>query len=543
MTQETPPPRKKITIKADKDEASEKSSHSPIRGRHLPNRQRPGATKTSEAPRVANVSRSDGSETPKTPTVTIKPAPQRAPAEAPRRHARPTERGAAAPAFEDTRPAPTSAPKHPARPRDSASAKLKSEAESDEREKQLLTFFAPCPRGLEAELARELMELGCDHAEPGRGGAHFEAPMPQAWKVCLWSRLAIRVLWLIDRGVYQDEDDLYNAALTLPWPRWFTHDKTIVVHTVAYECPLKSLNFVTLRIKDGICDRFREDTGERPSVNTREPDVPVLIYINRDEYTLYLDLAGVPLNRRGYRIEPSAAPINENLAAGMLRLSGWEPGTPLLDPMMGGGTILLEAAMMALNQAPGLKRHFAFENLTGFREDLWARIVNQAERARKTPTELPLYGLDIDPNMIRAAQINFRAASVGWCIRVAHGDALQMSPPAEHGVIVTNPPYGVRLGHSHREDEGEGAEEGAEGGEGAAHTDTEDMTPLYKGLGDALKKRFPGWTAWIISGDPTFATGIGLRAAQRIPLYNGALECRFYRFDVVAGQHRRPNER
>ncbi len=528
MTQETPPPRKKITVKVNKDAASEQSPHSPIRGRHLPNRQRPGASPTPKALHVAKVTRTEGRET---PTIAVKPAPQRAPAEAPRRHARPTESAATRPAFEDTRPAP----KHPARPRDSASAKRKSEEESGQREKQLLTFFAPCPRGLEAELALELAELGCDHATAGRGGVHFEAPMPQAWKVCLWSRLAIRVLWLIDHGTYQHEDDLYNAAITLPWPRWFTHDKTIVVHTVAHECPLKSLNFVTLRIKDGICDRFRADTGERPSINTREPDVPVLIYLDRDRYTLYLDLVGVPLNRRGYRVQPSAAPINENLAAGMLRLSGWEPGTPLLDPMMGGGTILLEAAMMALNQAPGLKRHFAFENLTGFREDLWARIVNQAERARKTPTELPLYGLDINPDMIRAAQANFRAASVGWCIRVAQGDALLMSPPTEHGMIVTNPPYGVRLGNA--------SVEAAEGGDEDTQKRhigvTEDLTPLYTGFGDALKKRFPGWTAWIISGDPTFATGIGLKAAQRIPLYNGALECRLFRYEVVAGQHRR----
>lgn len=527
MTQDTPPPRKRLTVKANKEADSEQSDHSPIRGRHLPKRQRPGVSPASKPPRAAKAARAEGHET---PARAAKPAPQRAPSEAPRRHARPTESDAARPAFDATR----TAPKHPARPRDSASAKLKSEEESSQREKQLLTFFAPCPRGLEAELALELAELGCDHAVAGRGGVHFEAPMPQAWKVCLWSRLAIRVLWLIDHGTYQHEDDLYNAAITLPWPRWFTHDKTIVVHTVAHECPLKSLNFVTLRIKDGICDRFRADTGERPSVNTREPDVPVLIYLNRDQYTLYLDLAGVPLNRRGYRVQPSAAPINENLAAGMLRLSGWEPGTPLLDPMMGGGTILLEAAMMALNQAPGLKRHFTFENLTGFREDLWARIVNQAERARKTPTELPLYGLDINPEMIHAAQANFRAASVGWCIRVAHGDALLMSPPAAQGMIVTNPPYGVRLRGASGEAAGGGYEEDQE----TPHA-SEDMTPLYKGFGDALKKRFAGWTAWVISGDPDFTTGIGLKAGQRIPLYNGALECRLFRFDVVSGQHRR----
>lgn len=495
MTDDKKPPRKEIKISTENK--SGESNRSPLRGRHVPKALRPGK-----------------------PPMTAKPAPSaptpRAnPAEAPRRHGRPD----AGDAPESHQPPP----RHPARPRDSASSKLKSAEERGEREKQLLTFFAPCPRGLEEELARELTELGCDHVSAGRAGCHFESPMPQAWKVCLWSRLAIRVLWLIDHGTYQHEDDLYNAALTIPWTRWFTHDKTIALNTVAHDCPLQSLNFVTLRVKDAICDRFRADTGDRPSVETREPNVPILVYLDRDHYTYYIDLVGVPLNRRGYRIEPSAAPINENLAAGMLRLSGWQPDMPLLDPMMGGGTILLEAAMMALNQAPGLKRHFAFENLIGFRPDLWERITQQAERARKTPTSLPLYGLDIDPRMVNAAKINFRAASVGWCIQVAHGDALLMSPPAETGMIITNPPYGIRIG--------------ADADADATDT-TAAMAVLYKGLGDALKKRFPGWTAWIITGDPDLPDTIGLKATRRTPLYNGALECRFLRYDMVAGQNR-----
>lgn len=412
----------------------------------------------------------------------------------------------------------TSAPNESAPPRRQRDRNASApKAEPRERRSETLNFFAPCPRGLEEELAKELGELGVENPAPGHGGASFSATLPQAWKVCLWSRLAIRVLWQIDQGQYRSEDDLYRAALALPWSRWFSHAKTIAVTTVAHACPLKSLNFVTLRIKDAVCDRFRADTGERPSVQSRDPEVPIVIYLDREQYTLYLDLAGTPLNRRGYRVQPAAAPINENLAAGLLRIAGWEPGTPLLDPMMGGGTILLEAAMLALNQAPGLKRHFAFENFNGFREDLWQRLRQQAERARKTPVALPLYGLDIDPQMVHAAQANFRAASVGWCIQVAQGDALQMAPPGEHGLIITNPPYGVRL-------------------------ETDDMTALYKGFGDTLKNHFPGWTAWAISADPEFPKGIGLKAARRTPLFNGPLECRFYRYDLVAGQNRRLRE-
>lgn len=376
---------------------------------------------------------------------------------------------------------------------------------------RLQHFFAACPRGLEAETAKELAELGAEEIREASGGVEFSGELPIAWKVNLWSRLAIRVLQRIDTGSYRDEDDLYRATLKLPWSDWFGVDRSIAVRTVAHASPLKSLNFATLKIKDAVCDRFRQDLELRPDVDARSPQMPILLYLDRDNYSLYLDLSGEPLNRRGYRIEPAPAPLNENLAAGLLRLAGWTPDRPLLDPMMGGGTILLEAAMMALNMAPGLKRHFAFENLISFDKVEWARLRKDAQAAQQEKRELPIYGCDIDPKMVRAAGINLKAAGLLDCVILREGDVLEIPAPADSGLIVSNPPYGIRL---------------------------ESDAAFYSSLGDAMKQHFPGWTAYFISADPEFPKNMGLKADRRIPLYNGPLECRLYEYRMVSGSMR-----
>jgi len=378
-------------------------------------------------------------------------------------------------------------------------------------------YFAPCPRGLEAELGRELEELGAADVVPGSGGAAFSGDIRLAWKVNLWSRLAIRVLRRVAQGRYRSEDELYAAARELPWPEWFALGRTIAVRTVAHASPLKSLNFASLKVKDALCDRFREATGARPDVDARQPDVPVLLYLERDAYSLYLDLSGEPLNRRGYRVEAAQAPLNENLAAGLLRLAGWTPDTPLLDPMMGGGTILLEAALMALNIAPGLRRHFAFEHLNDFDRVEWTRLRKDAQAAARDRHPLPIYGCDLDPRMVRATQANLREAGLLDCVTLREADALEVKAPAHSGVIVSNPPYGVRLGH-------------------------EDMAAFYRGLGDNLKRNFAGWSAYLLSADPELPRAIGLKATRRTPLYNGPLECRLYEYRMVTGQMRRKPE-
>lgn len=376
-------------------------------------------------------------------------------------------------------------------------------------------FFASCPRGLEEELCKELDDLGATDIVPASGGVGFISDMPTGWKINLWSRLAIRVLWRVGEGHYKKEEDLYQAAVALDWPSWFDVSRTIAVTTVGKNSPLPSLNFVSLRIKDAICDVFRAAVGDRPSVNTRKPDIPLTLFLSSDRYTLYLDLSGEPLNRRGYRVQPSGAPLNENLAAGMLLLSGWTPGTPLYDPMMGGGTILLEAAMMSLNIAPGLRRHFAFENLKTFDRIEWLRLHKDAEAAVLERQPLPIFGSDIDPAMVRAAGLNLRAAGLFDCVRLMEADFLNVDPPTPTGTIVSNPPYGVRMGSE------------------------EDLGPFYKEIGDNLKQHFPGWTVFLLSADPELPKRIGLQTTRRIPLYNGPLECRLVEYRLVAGSNRK----
>jgi len=375
-------------------------------------------------------------------------------------------------------------------------------------------FFVSCPRGLEDELARELAELGAGDQMPARGGVTFLGDLALAWKVNLWSRLGIRVLWQVGEGRYRSEDDLYEAAMAVDWPALFDVSRSIAVTTVGKASPLKSLNFVTLRIKDAVCDRFRAVVGERPSVETHDPQVPITLFLGEERFTLYLDLSGPPLNRRGYRVEAAAAPLNENLAAGLLKLAGWTPDIPLYDPMMGGGTILLEAALIALNIAPGINRHFAFENLASFDMVEWQRLRKTAQAGARDAHPLPIFGSDIDPLMIRAAGLNLKAAGIFGCVRLMEADFLNVDPPLPEGLIVSNPPYGVRLGSE------------------------DDLVAFYHAVGDNLKQHFPGWTACFISGDPEFPRAIGLKANRRTPLFNGPLECRLYEYRLVAGSNR-----
>ncbi len=516
------PPRKKLGLKApaepvasDKPEARKK----PVRWSPL---QRDRARSTTEAPPPASAkkTKTNKANKPARPGKTDQPARgaaegrRRPPQDGPARTPGQAQANRQAPAGEQ-RP-------RPAKPEGERRRPVKAEPVR-------LAFFAPCPRGLEALLGKELAHLGAVDILPASGGVGFAGDMQLAWRVNLWSRLAVRVLWQVGRGAYQSEEDLYVAALALPWPDLFAVDKTIAVRTVGHACALKSLNFVTLRIKDAVCDRFRQETEHRPSVETRTPDVPVLAYLDKERYTFYIDLSGDPLNRRGYRVEPAPAPLNENLAAGMLMLAGWEPEMPLLDPMMGGGTILLEAAMISLNMAPGLNRHFAFENLYGFDKVEWTRLRKDAQAEQAEPRQLPIYGADIDPAMVRAAGLNLKAAGLLDCVTLREGDVLEIPAPGRVGMIVSNPPYGVRL------TVGQGAS--------APRPSREEIQPadfavFYSALGDALKQRFAGWSAHFLSADPELPKEIGLKAAKRTPLYNGPLDCRLYEYRMVAGTMR-----
>lgn len=372
-------------------------------------------------------------------------------------------------------------------------------------------FYAPCPRGLEALLADELTSLSADSVEAVPGGVHFVADWRICYRVNLWSRLATRILWRVARRAYRTEDDIYHMTRTIPWHEWFSVDRTIRVYVTAIRCPLKSLEFLALRTKDAVCDAFRSVLGKRPSVDTANPDMRIHVFVDDREAMLYLDTSGEPLYKRGLRRAKVEAPLKENLAAGILMLAGWKPEETLFDPMCGSGTFLLEAARMALDIAPGLGRNFAFEQFLRFDQPLWRLLVSDA-RAAQREREFRIGGADVDPVEADRGRRNLQYAKLDGRIKVAQADILTVVPPAESGVLVANPPYGVRLGEQ------------------------KSLDALYPKLGDALKQRFVGWRCYFFSGDENLPKLIGLRATKRTPLYNGALECRLYEYRIVAGK-------
>ncbi|MCC7483756.1 MAG: class I SAM-dependent RNA methyltransferase [Burkholderiales bacterium] len=377
-------------------------------------------------------------------------------------------------------------------------------------------FFATCPRGLEPVLAAELAALGAREVSAVDGGAAFKGDFALCYAANLESRLASRILWRIGRSPYRDEHDLRHAARALPWPRHFDVRRTLRVDTAAIRSPVKSLDFVTLRVKDAVCDAFRAAHGRRPDVATGSPEVRIHVFLTRDEATFYLDTSGEPLFRRGWRALRGEAPLRENLAAGILQLARWAPPVPLFDPMCGSGTFLVEAAMMALDIAPGLGRAFGFEKLENFDAAAW-RESRERARARCRPVApLAIYGSDHSGTALGLARGNLDAAGVAGAVTLKQMSMLDASPPCrEPGVLVMNPPYGERTG-SERE-----------------------LAAFYPRLGDLLKQRFAGWTACIFTADLRLPKLIRLTASRRTPLYNGPLECRLFRYEMVAGSRRR----
>ena len=376
-------------------------------------------------------------------------------------------------------------------------------------------FFASCPRGLEAVLARELSALPASAVSAVDGGVHFAGKFTLGYAANLHSRVASRVLWHVGQARYRTDQDIYDATHALDWPAWFRVNHTLRVNVSAIKAPLKSLDFVTLRIKDAICDVFRARSGQRPSIDTHAPDVRVHAFLTATDLTLYLDTSGEPLFKRGYRREAGEAPLRENLAAGMLALSGWTPGVPLLDPMCGSGTILCEAAMMAANRAPGVSRAFGFEKLLNFDAQSWNALREAAVAGENKSIKIDIYGSDLRGDALELARANLGALRFEASVALKQANVFEMPAPAPAGIIVTNPPYGVRM------------------------EDRDDLAAFYPKLGDALKRHFSGWTAYILSSDMQLAKGIGLSASKRTPLFNGALECRLFEYKLVSGSMRR----
>jgi putative N6-adenine-specific DNA methylase len=440
-------------------------------------------------------------------------------------------------------------------------------------------FFAPCPRGLEAPLAAELREISV-HApiQVGAevpGGVHFAGEWAAAFAANLHSRIASRVLLKIASRPYRSEHDIFAFALEQPWEKWFTANQTLRIDVTAIKSPLRSLEFTTLKVKDAVCDRLRDKTGARPNIDTAEPDVRIFVFVTATDCTLYLDTSGEPLFKRGWRLDKGAAPLRENLAAGILRLTGWTRETPLYDPMCGSGTFLAEAVQQALGVAPGVQRRFGFEKLKGYDVTAWQALkvaaMDNARAARSAKTsDLLIFGSDISGDMLDKARNNLSRAGVPT-LSLKQLDARNMVAPVEGpGILVANPPYGERIEVRGRGPRGEarptarGERDQSRGGRGA-RGESGDMRGGYRGgageddaprgferahnddlgaeffqaFGTALKQHFTGWHAFMLTSDRGLPGQLRLRESAKTPLYNGALECRLFRFDVVAGPVRR----
>jgi putative N6-adenine-specific DNA methylase len=370
-------------------------------------------------------------------------------------------------------------------------------------------YFATTSKGLETVLSEEIRALGGEAVAAAPGGVSFSGDTGLGYRANLWLRTAHRVLLFLSGFPAATPEELYHGVKEVPWPEIFSVRKTIAVDATVRDSGITHSRYAAQKAKDAIADRFREKAGARPNVDLHAPDVRINVRIVRDECTLSLDLSGESLNRRGYRGDPEEAPLRETLAAGMVLLTGWDGKTPLLDPMCGAGTIPIEAALIATNTAPGLiGRSYGLRHLFGHDRKLWDGIVGDAgERVRRSGIPR-IEGSDLSGTAVRSARKNARRAGVSDIVAFQERDIREFAPEGPPGIILCNPPYGVRM------------RKGTE------------AEPFYRALGEAFKKRCRGWTAYVLSGNPEVTQHIGLKASRRFPLMNGPIDCRLLKYEL-----------
>jgi putative N6-adenine-specific DNA methylase len=381
-------------------------------------------------------------------------------------------------------------------------------------------YFAQCARGLEALLAGELRELGAEPENPGHHGVGFLADAATLYRVAYGSRLAARVLAPLITFDCHSDRYLYATARKLDWNALLTPATTFAVDATVSESRIDHSQFAAQRLKDAIVDHFRETAGERPSVDRRTPQLQLNLHLRNDRAVISIDIGGGALHRRGYRTAGGNAPLQETLAAAIVRLSGWDGEDKLHDPMCGSGTLLAEAWLAASRIPPGWLRAEPtppWAVLPDFDARTWDDVKREARaRSRRLPGGL-VTGADLDPAALATARANLDRLPAGVAIRLRTADARELALPPG-ATVLTNPPYGVRIGRQH------------------------EVDLLYKALGDALKRNCPGTTAWILCGDTTLVGKLGLRPGVRIPLWNGGIECRLVRLDLFAGPRERKPE-
>lgn len=372
--------------------------------------------------------------------------------------------------------------------------------------------------GLEEVLVDELRQLGAIIEHVGSRAVEFSGDKKLLYNTVLWSRTAMRLLRPFADFYARDERALYDEVARIDWSKYIRPGQTFAITAVVNKSSFEHSLYVAQLTKDAIVDQFRERTGERPSIDTRNPDIRIHLRMLENEVILSLDAAGDSLHRRGYRQGTNEAPLNEVLAAGLILLSGWDKKSPLLDPMCGSGTLLTEAGLIAQRIAPGLfhQGKFGFENWPDFDAKLWQRVREEAEAQRIEEPQAYLAGSDLDPRVIDHAAQNIEAAGLDDCIRLSVRDVRDARPPQDQppGLVILNPPYGERIGEEAQ------------------------MAALYKTIGDALKTNFQGYEAFIFTGNLEAAKAIGLKVSRRIPLFNGPIDCRLLKYELYRGSRR-----
>ncbi|MGD8308962.1 MAG: bifunctional 23S rRNA (guanine(2069)-N(7))-methyltransferase RlmK/23S rRNA (guanine(2445)-N(2))-methyltransferase RlmL [Chromatiales bacterium] len=379
-----------------------------------------------------------------------------------------------------------------------------------------LQLFATAPKGVEPILEAELSALGASHIRQRQGGVAFDGKLETAFRACLWSRTASRVLLVLAEVPGGSADALYEGVAALPWEEHLSTDRTMAVDFVGRSPAFGHSRFGAQRVKDAVVDRLRARTGSRPSVDLERPDLRINVHLARDRAQVAIDLSGESLHRRGYRGAGLAAPLKENLAAALLLKAGWpdvaRAGGSLLDPLCGSGTFPIEAALIAADRAPGLERpRWGFDGWLGHLPELWRRLIEEArERASAGLAALPpIAGTDRDTRAVRAARENCARAGIGALIRLERSDLAEAGPPGPPGLVIANPPYGERLG------------------------DADALAATYETLGDLLKARFEGWRAAVFTASPELGLRMGLKARRRNRFFNGAIPCVLLQFEVT----------
>ncbi len=411
-----------------------------------------------------------------------------------------------------------------------------------------LSLFLPCAAGVETYLEQELRRVAdVGEVQARRGGVAVQGSWRSVLQANLHSRLAQRVLVQLFHAQYRNEQDLYRVASEVAWEIWFTPRQSIKIEVTAQHSPLTSLNFAALKIKDAVVDRFRAKAGGvRPDVNTQWPDVRIFAHLTTDTVTLYIDTSGEALFKRGWREDKGEAPLKETLAAAMLAASGWtdDPSQPLYDPCCGSGTIAIEAAQIACNIAAGAQRRFAFEKMLPFQPHVWSALLNDAQRAQRLPpagAKPRIFGSDVAHRMVDFAQRNAERAGVAQVVEFRGGDALQRMPPGDAaGVMVMNPPYGERIEAAGVAGANSARAQHRRGGQAQVREQahTEDGGDFFAQLATHWKRNYAGWSAWVLTPDLKLPGKMRLKESRRVPMWNGPIECRLFRFDMVQGSAR-----